>query len=279
MQRKRRRGRYAIDSFRGIFAIVKRGDPWYTRGDMNSETMKAEAPSASRTSAAPAAFFDLDGTLFDTRADLAATVNHARADLGLPELPLETVIGFVGQGARHLLVNSIPECAEDAPDARLRMPYEDLWQLFRGRYAEHCCETLEPYPGVMRTLEELRSRGWLLGIVTNKPNFATRLIFEKFDLARFFGGVVGGGDCPEMKPSAAPLLMCASQLGHTPAPGDWMVGDSWTDMRCAEAAGVNGAFCRFGFGRLNDAPTTAMLDRFDDFLRLASPQAGTPRRR
>ena len=42
-------------------------------------------------------------------------------------------------------------------------------------------------------------------------------------------------------------------------------------MRCAEAAGVKGAFCKFGFGRLNDAPTTAELDRFDDFLAVAAP--------
>ena len=97
---------------------------------------------------------------------------------------------------------------------------------------------------------------------------------EKFGLARFFGGVVGGGDCPELKPSAMPLQACAAQMGHTPAPGDWMVGDSWTDMRCAEAAGVSGAFCKFGFGRLNDAPTTAVLDRFDDLLRFANPRTG-----
>ena len=236
---------------------------------MDSEAIKPNAPSTSRISSARAAFFDLDGTLFDTRADLAATVNHTRTDLGLQKLPLETVVGFVGQGARHLLTNSIPECSADAPDIRLRKSYEDLWELFRNRYAEHCCETLEPYPGMMQTLDELKKRGWALGIVTNKPNFATRLIFEKFKLDRFFGGVVAGGDCPELKPSAMPLMMCASQLGHAPAPGDWMVGDSWTDMRCAEAAGISGAFCKFGFGKLNDAPATAMLDRFGDLLRYA----------
>lgn len=256
------------------FVIETRRDTWYTTRNMKASTMITKETPIGGAAGAPAAFFDLDGTLFDTRADLAATVNHTRADLGLPELPLDTVIGFVGQGARHLLTNSIPECTADAPDVRLRKSYDDLWSIFRNRYAEHCCETLEPYPGMMQTLEELKKRGWLLGIVTNKPNFATRLIFEKFGLARFFGGVVGGGDCPEMKPSAMPLLTCAAQMGHTPAPGDWMVGDSWTDMRCAEAAGVKGAFCRFGFGRLNDAPTTAVLDRFEDLLRFANPRTG-----
>ena len=160
-----------------------------------------------------AAFFDLDGTLFDTRADLAATVNHTRRDLGLAELPAESVIACVGQGARYLLTHAIPECVGDAADERIRRPFEDVWEVFRSHYAEHCVETLTPYPDVIRTLAELKDRGWLLGMVTNKPNFATRLIVEKFGMRRFFGnGIVAGGDCAALKPDALPLRECASRV-------------------------------------------------------------------
>ena len=216
-----------------------------------------------------AAFFDLDGTLFDTRADLAAAVNHTRRDLGLAELPVSAVIECVGQGARHLLTHAIPECSADAADERLRRPFDDLWEMFRGRYAEHCLETLTPYPGVMRTLADLKDRGWLLGIVTNKPGFAVRLIVEKFGLGRFFGnGVVAGGDCAQMKPDSLPLRECASRLGgHRLSSHDWMVGDSWTDMRCAEGAGVKGAFCTFGFGRIGDSRATVRIGSFPELLR------------
>ena len=62
-----------------------------------------------------ALFFDLDGTLFDTRADLAATVNHTRADLGLDAIAQDKVIANVGQGARYLMANSIPEWIEIIP--------------------------------------------------------------------------------------------------------------------------------------------------------------------
>lgn len=123
----------------------------------------------------PAVFFDIDGTLFDTRADLAATVNHTRRDLGFPELPVEAVITHVGQGARYLLEHAIPEA---------KVPYEQLWEIFRSHYAEHCCETVAPYPNVRRTLDELAARGWKLGINTNKPNFAVKLILEKFGSTR-----------------------------------------------------------------------------------------------
>ena len=74
-----------------------------------------------------AAFFDMDGTLIDSKADLAATVNHTRRDLGLGELPTETVIGFVGRGARYLLDHAIPERTGESVAA-----------IFRSHYAEHC---------------------------------------------------------------------------------------------------------------------------------------------
>lgn len=205
-----------------------------------------------------AAFFDMDGTLIDSKADLAATVNHTRRDLGLGELPTETVIGFVGRGARYLLDHAIPERTGESVAA-----------IFRSHYAEHCCESVTLYPGVRETLETLARRGWLLGVNTNKPNFATRMILEKFGLDRLFGAaVVAGGDCAEMKPSALPLRACAAQLGgHRLSPDDWMVGDSWTDLDCATNAGVKGAFCAYGFGQLGDARYTVRLDRFDDLLR------------
>ena len=212
-----------------------------------------------------AVFFDVDGTLFDTRADLAATVNHTRRDLGLAELPLETVVANVGQGARYLVTKSIPESEK---------PFDELWEIFRGHYAEHCCESLTIYPGVRSTLEELRNRGYLLGINTNKPNFAVKLILEKFGLARYFGSaIVAGGDGIPLKPDAQSLRECASRLrGHRLSSHDWMIGDNWTDLQCAANAGVKSAFCTFGFGLLNDARYTVKINRFEELLRYLKPE-------
>ncbi len=206
-----------------------------------------------------AVFFDMDGTLIDSKADLVATVNHTRRDLGLAELPEETVIGFVGRGAGYLLEHAIPERADDAAVA----------EAFRRRYAEHCCESVTLYPGVRETLTELKRRGWLLGVNTNKPGYATRAILEKFGLTSLFGSaVVAGGDCAEMKPSALPLRECAARLrGHRLSSRDWMVGDSWTDLDCAANAGVKGAFCDYGFGQLGESRYTVRIRRFDELLR------------
>ena len=130
-------------------------------------------------------------------------------------------------------------------------------------------ESVELYPSVRQTLEELARRGWLMGINTSKPAFATRAILEHFGLLRYFGNaIVAGGDCAEMKPSALPLRECAARLrGHRLSSHDWMVGDSWTDMQCATNAGIKSAFCSFGFGRLGDSRFTVRINRMDELLR------------
>jgi len=225
-----------------------------------------------------AVFFDFDGTLFDTRADLAATVNHTRRDLGLVEWPEEQVLVHVGKGAKYLLEHAIPEVkkvvsCELGVVSSTHNPqpttHNSLLDLFMSHYAEHCVERVEPYPNVRRTLDELRDRGWLLGINTNKPNFAVKLILEKFGFARYFGAaVVAGGDGIPLKPDAQSIRACASRMrGHRLSSHDWMVGDSWIDMQCAADAGVKGAFVAYGLGRLNDARFTVKINRFEELLR------------
>ena len=207
-----------------------------------------------------AVFFDLDGTLIDSKADLCATVNHARRDLGLAELPQDEVIRHVGRGARHLLATAIPEKADDV---------DSLMEVFMARYGEHMLESVTLYPGVRSTLEALADRGWLLGINTAKPSFAVHAILEKFGLSRLFGSaVVAGGDCAEMKPSALPLIECASRMrGHRLSSCDWMVGDNWTDLDFAKNGGIKSAFCSYGFGAIRDSQCTVRINAFPELLR------------
>ena len=207
-----------------------------------------------------ALFFDLDGTLIDSRTDLAATVNFTRAALGLAPIPQEEAVSYVGNGARRLLERAVPEMAD-----RL----EEIQPLFLEQYRAHMLDATTLYPGVRSTLAELHDRGWSMGISTNKPNFATHAILEHFGLARYFGAaVVAGGDCDEMKPSAKPLRQAASLMrGHRLSSRDWMVGDNWTDMDSGMNAGIRTAFCTFGFGQLKESRYTIKINRIDALLR------------
>lgn len=208
-----------------------------------------------------AVFFDFDGTLIESRADLAEAVNHTRRDYGLAEIPEEKVVACVGNGARFLLENSIPELAGR---------FEEVLPRYLENYGAHMLDHVSLYPGVKDTLEELAERGWGLGIVTNKPSFATRAILNHLDIARFFGeSVIGGDDCDEMKPSVKPLQEASRRLGgHVLSENDWMVGDNWTDLDCGNSAGIKTAFCGWGFGFLKQRRYTVKIGSFTELLDL-----------
>ena len=212
-----------------------------------------------------ALFFDMDGTLIDSKTDLAIAINHTRRDLGFPEKPIDEIASHVGNGIRRLVAGAIPEAADRV---------EEILPRHAENYLLHLFDTTTLYPAVRSTLTELANRGWGLGIVTNKPSEATHRILEHFGLARLFGNaVVAGDDCDELKPSTKPLREAAARMrGHRLSSHDWMVGDNWTDMECAANAGLKSAFCTFGFGNRRDTRCTIRINRFDELLRYCKPE-------
>src|SRR5688500_13718180 len=127
----------------------------------------------------PVAFlFDLDGTLIESRIDIARACNHALVTLGRSALPEDTIAGFVGDGARTLLAKAfdLPSASEEI-DQALR--------VFVEYYAEHPVVRTELLPGALEALVDLA--GHPLGLVTNKTRTVTLRILEALDIHRYFG--------------------------------------------------------------------------------------------
>ena len=159
------------------------------------------------------ALFDLDGTLIDSRADIALAVNLTRQDFGLPPKSAQEILACVGEGVRMLIERVTPERPE-------------LWEAMldrqREHYRAHFLDETRLYPGVERTLRALRVAGWRLGVVTNKPGNLSRPILEGLGILAYFGAVIGGGDCPELKPDPAPLRLAAECRGVALDAQDWI---------------------------------------------------------
>jgi len=107
--------------------------------------------------------FDLDGTLVDSRLDLAASVNHALRRMGLAPLSVETVAGFVGDGVQALLTRALTAARGAADPAEV----EAGLQVFREHYATHLLDATRAYPGVPEALQALGHKA--MAIATNKP--------------------------------------------------------------------------------------------------------------
>ena len=182
--------------------------------------------------------FDLDGTLIDTRTDLATATNWMRAQHGLPPLPLERVAAYVGDGVRMLAIRALEGAPVD-PDRAA----SEIGQA----YAEHLFDHTTAYPGVDAGLQALRSAGHHLGLATNKPTIHARRLIAHFGWADWLDILIGGGDLPELKPSPLPLQTAMRRTGHSPA-DTWMVGDHHTDLEAARRAGMRSVFLQSGIG-------------------------------
>ena len=181
--------------------------------------------------------FDLDGTLVDSRADIAAACNVARAAVGLPEMPMSTIAGFVGDGMGKLLERILPEVQPDG--------FAQARAAFIEYYAEHCADDTVLYPDVDEMLAQCLAQGWQLGVVTNKPHSFSARILAGVGIAERFGVLVGGDEL--RKPSPEPLQLALAELGGEPK-HSWMVGDHRTDIMAAHAAGMRAALVGWGIG-------------------------------
>ena len=206
--------------------------------------------------------FDLDGTLVDSRADIARAVNLTRAGFGLPQIAVDAVVRRIGHGVEDLMRGTIPERPVDLMAETLA--------AYRAHYRAHLLDETVAYPGIPELLENLRAAGHGLAVVTNKGRAASCAILEGLKLLPFFGAVVGDGDAPALKPDPAPLRVAAQQLGRELQPGDWMVGDQETDLLAGAAAGIQTCFCRWGFSGFEaPLPATLCADVPSDFFATA----------
>ncbi len=203
------------------------------------------------------AIFDLDGTLVDSRYDIAAAGNYARTTLGLPALALDKVIQCVGDGLDKLIERIIPD--ESQRDAAK--------SAFSTYYLLHCCDQTAPYDGIIETLERLRYLGWDLTVATNKPDQFTKLILAGCHLQSFFTEV-RGGDAAK-KPDPGQLLDIFSARGGDAATS-WMIGDHHTDIRAGRAAGCHVAFCTWGIGHDDKLPVDVRIAHPRELITLLS---------
>jgi phosphoglycolate phosphatase len=182
--------------------------------------------------------FDLDGTLVDTLADLHEAGRRMLVDLGRGEVAQERTRACIGDGVDRLIKRLLTGEFEGEPESGL---FGRARQSFLGHYAAVLLRASRPYPDAPATLAALRSRGFRLACVTNKPGAFTLPLLEGLGLSSALDLVLSGDSLPRKKPDPLPLLHCASAFGIPPA-RLLMVGDSANDCLAARAAGCP-VFC------------------------------------
>lgn len=184
--------------------------------------------------------FDLDGTLVDSKADLATAVNALLQACGATPLPVDRVGRMVGDGAATLVARAFAAVGVDPPT--------DALERFLAIYDGCLLEQTRPYEDVPTVLAELFER-LPLAVLTNKPRGATIRILDGLALTRFFDPqrIVCGSDPYPRKPDPRGLLALAASVPAA-ASDVVLVGDSMNDWRTAHAAGARACLAAYGFG-------------------------------
>ena len=181
--------------------------------------------------------FDLDGTLADTRADLAAATNHVLRSFGLPEIPPRSVYRLVGEGARRLVERALGPERSDCVDEGVTR--------FLDYYTAHLLDSTTLYPGIAEALDALAAHGVALSVLSNKPESMSRTVLDGLGVMGRFGALVGGDSLPTRKPHPAGLESLR-RLTATPPAAMLLVGDSPIDVATAANAGTD--FCGVAWG-------------------------------
>jgi len=196
--------------------------------------------------------FDLDGTLVDSKQDLALSVNAMRQDMGLNLLPLDLIASYVGHGVTVLVRRALGELATGEN-------IEKGLAFFLNYYRAHMLDHTVPYPGIEEALGKLRTQK--LAVLTNKPVNFSREMLTRLGFAPYFTFVYGGDSFSQKKPDPMGVHRMMEDLQAGPLQ-TLMVGDSDTDVLTGRNAGVWTCGVTYGFGAhtLQQTPPDLVID-------------------
>ena len=196
--------------------------------------------------------FDLDGTLIDSKLDLALSVNHMCTAMGRPALDHDRIFSLVGHGAPVLARRALGEPVTDEE-------VNQGVQIFLQYYWDHMLDNTATYPGVTEAIEALSE--YSLAVLTNKPVNFSRAILHGLGLAGCFVEVYGGNSFEQKKPHPVGIFELLEQTG-TGLRESMMVGDSDTDVLTGRNAGIWTCGVKYGFGShtLEAAPPDFLLE-------------------
>ncbi len=216
--------------------------------------------------------WDLDGTLVDSELDLAHAINAMLRHLRCPELPVEVVASYVGDGAPMLVRRALGDPEDEAY-------VHSALEYFLDYYREHKLDHTFVYPGVLNTLEAIRHRSGLkMAVLTNKPIGPSRAICAGLGLSAYMTNIYGGNSFPTKKPDPHGARVLLQEHDARPCEAI-MIGDSQYDVLTANNSGMYSVGVNYGFSpeSLKIHLPDVMIDHPLELLDLLEIGRRTPR--
>ncbi len=207
--------------------------------------------------------FDLDGTLVDSKYDLADSLNYAAKKLGYGEIPESEIPDMVGDGVRMLISRAFNL---DLETEELQLALDTFMEYYEG----HLTDRTEFYPYVQQTIKHFKNKK--MAVLSNKPDHLTKPIIKELGLDSHFNIVLGATSHIARKPSAEPIEYILNELGVSPEKA-MMVGDGDADVMAGKNAGIKTCGLTYGYRsreELEQLNPDYILDKIEDLKELVS---------
>lgn len=170
--------------------------------------------------------FDFDGTIMDTNDVIIGSWQHVYKTLRGKEGDLDYILSTFGEPLEYSMETSFPE-----------VPMEESVKIYRDWHRERFLDMIKLFPGITDMLQEVRTRGYKMGIATSRLRLTLEQGLDKYDLKKYFDTIVAVEDAENGKPAPDIILVTLDKLDAKPK-NAIMVGDSRLDILCARNAGV-----------------------------------------
>lgn len=212
--------------------------------------------------------FDFDGTLINSIPDLTLAINTMLTHYDLPNLTIEDVTPFIGNGARTLVERALKTGMKD--EEITEDFFEEVFQFYFEAYEKVTCKDTFAYPGVAETLDYLREKDYKMVICTNKPFEFIEPILDGLQIKKNFSMWIGEDSLEKKKPDAAPLLHLARKMNIN-VENCVMIGDSKNDIYAAQNANMDNIGVSYGYNyneHIADYDPTMVVDQFSELKNL-----------
>lgn len=206
--------------------------------------------------------FDLDGTLVDSKLDLANSVNAALGHMGRQPIDNELVYSYVGNGAPVLMRKAM---APEAGDDQVKQALE----FFLAYYREHMLDNTYLYPGVREALDRLLAEKIKMAVLTNKPVRFSQILIDGLGLGGHFLRIYGGNSFEHKKPHPIGVEKLLAETGVARERA-MLVGDSAVDVKTARNANIKACGVTYGFQpeTFQEAPPDILVDRMEELTEM-----------
>src|SRR5437016_4512821 len=190
--------------------------------------------------------FDLDGTLVDSRKDLANSINAMLANYQRAQLADDVIATYIGDGAPTLVRRSLGFKDDHDLQPKDEEFIEDALVFFLEYYREHKLDFTYAYKGVKEALDAIMGHGRVsMSVLSNKPVNPSRAIVNALGLNGYFKSVYGGNSFETKKPDPLGVNNLLREHGVV-AQEAVIIGDSAIDIQTGMNAGLWTCACTYG---------------------------------